>query len=124
MFGKVGRMRKFLCMDFRVIGPDVLDPDDKVDLEVLAWMPGYSLEYYMAVFFPWLDWELHEYVGEEEGAYEVAMHVLRVEISEVGKAALRLEEFYQSELPPFRPEREESQIAADWDDMYSDDDDP
>jgi len=100
------------------------DPDDKVDLEVTASMPGYSIAYYMAVFFPWLDWELHEYVGEEEGCNEVAMYILKVEISEVGKAALRLEEFYQSELPPFRPEQEEIEITADWDDIYGDDDGP
>lgn len=82
-------------------------PEDDADLTVDAWMPAYTIDYYMAVFFPWLDWKLHNYVGEEEGAYEVALHVLSVELSEVGKAILRLEEFYGSDLPPFKPDRED-----------------
>jgi hypothetical protein len=54
---------------------------------------------------------LHEYVGEEEGACEVAVHVLKVEVNELGKALLMLDEFYRRELvddarlePSFDPE--------------------
>lgn len=100
-------------------GADIVfseDPDDEVDIKLCAMLPGYTIDYYMAVFFPWLDWELHEYVDAEHGAYEVALYVLKAELSEVGKAALSLDEFYQSPLPPFRPERnDEVVIDINWD---------
>lgn len=85
----------------RVVFSD--DPGDDCDLSIAAWLPGYSIEYYMAFYFPWLDWTLHEYVGEEEGAYEVAVFILSVELSDVGKATLLLEDFYKSDLPHFHP---------------------
>jgi len=94
------------------------NPDDDVDVTVDAWMPGYSIAYYMAVVFPWLDWERYEYRDEDEGGGEVAEHVLKVEVSEVGKAVLLLETFYQSELPPFRPEPEEVAAPSDWEYFY------
>lgn len=78
-------------------------------------MPGYSIKYYMAVFFPWPEWRLHEYISEEEGSYEVAQHILYVTLSEVGKTALTLETFYQSDLSPFRPKLEELYIPDDRD---------
>jgi Domain of unknown function (DUF4365) len=80
------------------------DPDGETDIEVDVGMAAYTIDYYMAVLFPWLKWQLHEYIGEEEGANEIAVHILSVELSAVGKAALTLDEFYASELPPFRPE--------------------
>ncbi|WIW90333.1 DUF4365 domain-containing protein (plasmid) [Sphingobium sp. V4] len=96
------------------------DPDGEVGMEVQAWMPGYSIDYYMAVFFPWLEWKLYQYISEEEGAYEVAMHVLQVSLSDVGAAMLSLEDYYKAELPPFKPEREIMQIRddRDEDDFY------
>jgi hypothetical protein len=71
------------------------NPDDDADFEVDAWMPG-TIDEFMDWYFPWLDWELHEYIGEEEGSFEVAVHVLRAELSNVGKSALLLEEFFSS----------------------------
>lgn len=81
------------------------EPEGEADAHLAVAMPCYTLDYYMAVAFPWLDWELEAYIDESEGVYEVAQHILRVEVNEVGKAALRLEAFYASDLPPFRPSR-------------------
>lgn len=91
------------------------EPDGAVGMDMQAWMPGYSIEYYMAVFFPWLEWKLYEYIGEEEGSYEVAQYILYVTLSDVGKSALALEKFYQSDLPPFRPEPEVLYVPGDRD---------
>ena len=96
------------------------DPDGDVDLQIDVAMPGYSIAYFMAVFFPWLDWRLHDYIGEEFGSYEVAEHILEVSLSEVGRSVLALEDFYQAELPPFRPEREEIVIELNRDDYDED----
>ena len=93
------------------------DEDAEVQLSVHAWMPGYTIEYYMAVFFPWLDWEVHEYHSEEEGSFEVAWYVLKAEVSDVGKALLKLEEFYQTELPPFHPDPGEIPVLDTWQDQ-------
>lgn len=96
------------------------DPDGVADLEIDAWMPGYSIDYYMAVFFPWLDWTLYERVSEEEASGEVAVYVLEVELSEVGKAVLLLDRFYQSELPPFMPVPSSDLTWEDHDDPTAD----
>ncbi|AKI03397.1 hypothetical protein IMCC20628_04731 (plasmid) [Hoeflea sp. IMCC20628] len=82
------------------------EPDAEADLNFDMAMPAYTIDYFMAVFFPWLDWTLHEYQDADNGAGEVAVHILRVKLSDVGNAALTLDEFYRSELPPFRPEPE------------------
>lgn len=81
------------------------DPDAEPALEFERWLPGYTLEYYMARAFPWMDWEEHDYLDESHGAYEVATHVLKVSLSEAAKALLTLEEYYARPLPPFKPER-------------------
>lgn len=91
------------------------DPDAEADFEVDVWMPG-TLEQYMDWYFPWLDWELHTRIGEEEGAFEVAVHIVRAELSEIGKAALLLEEFYSSG-PPERPMAAENDGYEDEDDV-------
>lgn len=96
------------------------DPNGAADLKIDACMPGYSVDYYMAVFSPWLDWILHERVAEEEGAGEIAVHVLEVKLSKVGKAALLLDRFYQSELPPFMPIYASDATWDDHDDPESD----
>ncbi|WP_068875121.1 MULTISPECIES: DUF4365 domain-containing protein [unclassified Phenylobacterium] len=75
------------------------EPDGECDLHLMVSLPAPSIDYYMAVEFPWLYWETEEYVDESEGAYEIAQHILKVEVNEIGKAMLRLEEFYASEPP-------------------------
>lgn len=74
------------------------DPDAEADLDLDTWLPAYTIGRFMAVHFPWLDWKEHEYIGAEHGSYEVACWVLEVELSNVGKAALVLDDFYTSEL--------------------------
>lgn len=103
------------------------DAEAEADLVLYAWLPGYTIEYYMAFFFPWLDWKEVEYIGAEDGAGEVALHVLLVELSAVGKAALALDDFYQSALPPFRPDQEIDELewdASEFDDFDDQDFDP
>lgn len=100
------------------------EPDGDVEYQIGAMMPCYTVDYYMSAAFPWLDWELHEYIDESEGAYEVAQYILRVEVNEIGKAALRLETFYASELPPFLPEPPSMSDFGGWSDAYDGPDDP
>gem|GEM_PF-6361434 len=66
----------------------------------------------MAVLFPWLDWSLHEHIGEENGAYEVAVHVLEVELNAIGKAVLSLENYYVADLPNDEPPQME--LDKEW----------
>lgn len=81
------------------------DPDAEPAVEFERWLPGYTLEYYMARAFPWMDWEEHGYLDESHGSYEVATHILKVSLSEAAKALLTLEEYYARPLPPFKPDR-------------------
>jgi hypothetical protein len=80
------------------------EPDAEADLFFDVAMSAYTVDYFMAVFFPWLDWSEHEYHDADEGAGEVAVHVLKVELSAIARAAITLDDFFRSELPPFRPE--------------------
>lgn len=82
------------------------EPDAEADLYFDVAMPAYTIDYFMAVFFPWLDWTLHEYQDADDGAGEVAVHILSVKLSDVGNAAIALDDYYRSDLPPFRPEPE------------------
>lgn len=84
------------------------DPDGEPELDLETWLPAYTIDRFMAVHFPWLNWKEHEYIGAEHGSYEVACWVLEVELSDVGKAALILDDFYASELPP--DERQELDV--------------
>lgn len=79
------------------------DPDSKPDLELDTWLPAYRIDRFMDVHFPWLNWQEHEFIDESEGDGEVSVHVLRVELNEIGRAALLLEDFYQSELVTDEP---------------------
>ncbi len=88
------------------------DPDADSDMELNTWLPAYTVGRFMGVIFPWLNWKEHEYIGAEEGSYEVAVHILEVEVNEVGKAALKLEEYYRSEPPS--DERPEVQVDEQW----------
>lgn len=76
------------------------EPDDPADMELNTWLPAYTVERFMDYYFPWLSWKLHDYIDASEGAYEVALHILKVELNEVGKGALVLDQFYRRELVP------------------------
>lgn len=80
------------------------DPDGEVWKKFDFGAPTYTVEYFMAFFFPWLDWKLHEYIDAENYYNEIAEHVLAIKLSEVGRSILTLEEFYNSGLPTFYPE--------------------
>ena len=83
-------------LNFR--GADIIfgdDPTAKVGVNVGVLMAGRNIGRFMAVFFPWLDWDYHEYIGEENYSFEVAVHVLKVSLNTIGEAALTLETFYE-----------------------------
>lgn len=74
------------------------DPDDDADLELDTWMPATDRDQFMQHMFPWLTYEVVEY-DEDNGAGEVAVHVLEVQLSKIGRAALELEEFFENGAP-------------------------
>lgn len=74
------------------------DPDVDADLELDTWMPASDRDSFMQHMFPWLRYELVEYDGDN-GAGEVAIHVLEVALSDIGQAALTLEEYFESGAP-------------------------
>tara|TARA_R110000850_G_scaffold136540_1_gene257719 strand:- start:471 stop:1400 length:930 start_codon:yes stop_codon:yes gene_type:complete len=75
------------------------NPEAELDMELPTWLPAYTVNRFMGVLFPWLDWTEHEYVDASEYANEVAYHILEVEVNSIGRAALCLEEFYNSDPP-------------------------
>lgn len=75
------------------------DPDAEIDLWLDAWLPAYTINRFMHVHFPWLSWNEHEYIDTSEGSGEVAVWVLEVQLSEIGRASLVLDDFYASEMP-------------------------
>ena len=99
------------------------DPEAGPDFDLDTWMPARDRVVFMAEMFPWLDYKLHEY-SDDGGAGEVAVHVLEVQLSAIGKAALLLEEFYRDGAP----ENEDDgggTVSQEWlasiDDIHDDD---
>lgn len=85
-----------------VFGPD---PDGDAEMELGTPLAAYTLDYYMALFFPWLGWEVVDRVDEwDAGSGEVAEHVLHVRLNDIGKAMLTLTDFYSAPMPPFKPD--------------------
>lgn len=74
------------------------DPDAAPDIDLDRSMPAMDRAGFMAVMFPWLDYSLLEY-DDDGGGGEIASHLLEVRLSEVGRAALLLQEFYQEGAP-------------------------
>ena len=79
------------------------DPDAEPSLWLDTWLPAYTINRFMNVHFPWLSWTEHEYQDAFERAGEVAVWVLEVELSEIGRASLVLDDFYASDMPPDEP---------------------
>jgi hypothetical protein len=88
------------------------DPDADVDLELDTWMPAADRDQFMRQMFPWLTYELVEY-DEDNGAGEVAVHVLEVELSDIGRAALALEDYFENG-PPEREGGATSAVSRTW----------
>lgn len=74
------------------------DPDAEPDLDLDTWMPALDRPAFMQHMFPWLSYEVIEY-DEDGGAGEIAVHVLEVELSEIGRAVLTMEEYYEHGSP-------------------------
>jgi len=74
------------------------DPEAEADLDLDTWMPARDRDEFMAHIFPWLKFTVAEY-DDDGGGGEVASHLLEVELSEIGRAALSLEEFYRNGAP-------------------------
>ncbi len=70
------------------------DPEADVDLTAATWLPATALDQFMGHTFPWLSYEYVSY-NDEAGAGELAIHTLEVELSQIGRAAVLLEDFYQ-----------------------------
>ncbi len=92
-------------LNFR--GIDVVfdeEPDAEADFEI-EWTASVSgVERLMELFFPWLDYTIHD-VDDDGGGGEITLHTLEVELSDVGKAALLLDDYYRDGVPP-KPEPE------------------
>lgn len=95
------------------------DADGAVDVVLNTWLPARTITRFMAFHFPWLDWRIHEYQGEEHGSYEVACWVVEAALGEIGRAALTLENFYTSKLVADEPGEAESNF---WGENVQDDD--
>lgn len=88
------------------------DPDADADLELDTWMSAADRDHFMQRMFPWLAYEVVEY-NEDLGAGEVAIHVLEVALSEIGRAALTLEDYFENGAPE-REDGATSAVSASW----------
>lgn len=69
-----------------------------------AWYPTHSIEKYMATVWPWLSYEYTGEIPPCTGFDEVESHDIRVQLNEIGKAFLRLEEYYEKGAEIIEPE--------------------
>lgn len=80
------------------------DPEGSETERLNTWLPAYTVEVFMFVHFPWLEWTQHEHLNaDEHGAGEVATWILEVKLSEVGRSAVTLDDYYLREAPPDQP---------------------
>ncbi|KJC36728.1 hypothetical protein UB31_35710 [Bradyrhizobium sp. LTSP849] len=82
---------------------DQIDNGDP-DYIVSQWIPTHSLDEYMADVWPWLSYEYFDEEPERSGAEEVEEHKINVTLSDVGKAMLTLEEYYENGIEIKEPE--------------------
>jgi hypothetical protein len=69
------------------------DPEATADLIVNTWSSATDIDGFMGQMFPWLSYQYVSY-DDDLGAGELAIHTLEVELSDVGKAALVLDNFF------------------------------
>ncbi|MCK1652973.1 hypothetical protein IVA88_16245 [Bradyrhizobium sp. 149] len=74
------------------------------DYMVSQWIPTHSLDEYMADVWPWLSYEYFDEVPERSGAEEVEEHKINVVLSDVGKAIMTLEEYYEHGIEVKEPD--------------------
>ncbi|MGO9047789.1 MAG: DUF4365 domain-containing protein [Xanthobacteraceae bacterium] len=94
-------------LSFRDVGVYYDDPGkEKPDFMIRRWIPSPTLDEYMRVMFPWLDYDFVE--SEETLGGEVEVHSLQVRLNDLGKSYLRLEEYFEYGLP----ERDETETSS------------
>lgn len=68
------------------------EPDHVIGI----WVPTHSIGEYMAEVWPWLSYEYVEDEPARSGYDEVEAHKVQVELNEIGKAFLTLENYYEN----------------------------
>jgi hypothetical protein len=114
------RLEEWINKTLNFRGTEVIfgdDPEVDADLELDTWMVAPDRAVFMAHMFPWLKFSVVEY-DDDGGAGEVATHLLEVELSDIGRAALTLEEFYREGAP--EQESEGATISQAWIDSIDD----
>lgn len=110
------RLQEWVNKTLNFRGVDVVfdeDPEAEAAFELGWWLPAHSAAEYMAEMFPWLTFYDHE-IDDDYGGGEVAGHTMRVELSDVGKAALALEDFYRDGASEQPPDDNLELIAPEW----------
>ena len=80
------------------------DPDGSPEYEFITWATSSDINEVMHHYFPWLSYQYAREIEDASG--EVEGHVLEVEINEVGKAFLAIENYFeegsdQGEIDPW-----------------------
>jgi Domain of unknown function (DUF4365) len=76
------------------------DPDHVIG----AWYPTHSIGEYMAEVWPWLSYDYVADEPERSGYEEVEAHKVKVQLNDIGKAFLTLEEYYANGAEVIEPE--------------------
>ncbi|CAL74728.1 conserved hypothetical protein [Bradyrhizobium sp. ORS 278] len=74
------------------------------DYIVSQWVPTHSMAEYMAEVWPWLCYDYVDDEPERSGAEEVEEHKVNVVLSDIGKAILTLEDYYERGVEVIEPE--------------------
>jgi len=87
-------------------------PKDEPDFMMRMWVAAPTLDEFMRSVFPWLD---YEYVEQTEGIDgEVDIHILQVQVNDLGKSYICVEEYFKNGPPePSEPEMVEYEEMAD-----------
>jgi len=89
--------------------PDKSQADEVIDI----WAVGHDVWEVMNHFYPWLDYEVHEFTDAMEGSGEVESHVFSVRLNDAARAFLTLEAFYEDdsdpEIPKYPGEQDEEE---------------
>lgn len=108
--------------DVQVFFDDIAKIEDgEPDHTIGVWYPTHNIREYMAEVWPWLSYEYAAEEPERSGYEEVEAHKIQVELNDIGKAFLTLEDYYANGAeivePPQEPEPEMG-FDADAEDYY------